>query len=436
MFRLITWVALGVVLLAGFAFLDRTGGWILQRDAALRQFEDSDVPALALQATGALSPVIGVCLVALWLGVGAVLFHRHGSDPSRQNMSRAALIAIGGCCLASAGCYRPYQPVQLEVIDTSETAFLLPLTGDLKQQDAFASEEYLQQNLVSTKQVQIPFRWLQTDYYWCGLGAARGKWVPSMRLVKVDRAPVTREWTADEHSGTSSKNEAIWVMTSDSVCFSTGWTCTARIASTEDAVKFLFNYPSGSLAEVMDREIRAKIQTEFGLEVTDRPMDELRMKATPVFRRTTEAVEEFFKTRGITITNIGISGGYVYQDAKIQETLNKVFQSQQMKLTAIAETEAQEQSNKAVMLKAEGLADAARAKAQGEAEAIKLVADAKAYEIEKAKENLEAYMALKRIELEKSKLERWDGKFPEYYMGSGGQGPELLLQVPALTRKE
>ncbi|HVW00003.1 MAG TPA: SPFH domain-containing protein [Planctomycetaceae bacterium] len=435
MFRLVAWVVSGVILFTAFEFVERSAGYVLPRNAALHQFDDSDAPLMALQASNELAPLIAAILVAVWLGIGALLFCRRGICLRRQDVPRAALMLVAALCLTTAGCYRPYQPVQLEVIDTSETAFLLPLMGDLRQQDAFASEEYLQQNLVSTKQVQIPFRWVQTGYYWFGLGATNGKWVPSMRLVKVDRAPVTREWTADAHSGTSSKNEAIWVMTSDSVCFSTGWTCTARIASTEDAVKFLFNYPSGSLAEVMDREIRAKIQTEFGLEVTDRPMDELRMKATPVFKRTTECVEAFFKTRGITITNIGISGGYVYQDAKIQETLNKVFQAQQMKLTAIAETEAQEQSNKAVMLKAEGLADAARAKAEGEAEAIKLVADAKAYEIEKAKENLEAYMALKRIELEKSKLERWDGKFPEYFMG-GGHGPEFLLQVPAVTQKQ
>ena len=35
-------------------------------------------------------------------------------------------------------------------------------------------------------------------------------------------------------------------MTTDQVEFSTGWTCTARIDSRDDAVKFLHNYPAGS----------------------------------------------------------------------------------------------------------------------------------------------------------------------------------------------
>lgn len=47
------------------------------------------------------------------------------------------------------------------------------------------------------------------------------------------------------------------------------------------------------------------------------------------------------------------------------------------------------------------------------------------------KENMEMYLALKRLEIEKEKLGRWDGKFPMYFMGSGKDGPDLLLSVPA-----
>jgi len=69
---------------------------------------------------------------------------------------------------------------------------------------------------------------------------------------------------------------------------------------------------------------------------------------------------------------------------------------------------------------------------QAEADGIKLVADANAYEIEKAKSDAEIYLALKRIELEKEKLIKWDGRFPTYFMGGSGSQPDLLLQMPAL----
>jgi SPFH domain / Band 7 family len=120
----------------------------------------------------------------------------------------------------------------------------------------------------------------------------------------VDTQPVTREWTADPNTGTSNKNEAIWVMTSDQVEFSTGWSITARINNRDSAVKFLANYPNGSLQKVLDQEVRSKLQTTFALAVTDLPMETLRKAATPVIQKTSKEVVSFFEERGITITNL------------------------------------------------------------------------------------------------------------------------------------
>lgn len=208
-------------------------------------------------------------------------------------------------------------------------------------------------------------------------------------LVRVDKSPVTREWTADANSGTSARNEAIWVMTSDQVEFSTGWTCTARIASRDDAVRFLYNYPNGSLEKVMDSEVRAKLQAEFGLAVTDLPMTELRLKATPHIVKVVNNVTEFFAARGITITNLGITGGFVYKDPTIIATMVKVFNAEQEKSIAMAATAAQTEKNKTIQLEADAKAKANLTIQQADADGIKLIADAKNYEIEKAKENQE-----------------------------------------------
>ncbi|MFT2536588.1 hypothetical protein ACMWQD_29850, partial [Escherichia coli] len=70
------------------------------------------------------------------------------------------------------------------------------------------------------------------------------------------------------------------------------------------------------------------------------------------------SVKEFFKSRGITITNIGITGGFVYKDKSIIDTMVKVFNAEQEKSIAIAKTNAQEEQNKAVILEAQGKADA------------------------------------------------------------------------------
>ena len=324
--------------------------------------------------------------------------------------------------LLISGCRKPYEPVKLEMIEPNEVGFLISNTN-VTEQSSTAAEDFAK-NMVSSQQVKIPQIWIQTDYstlFW------NGEWRDAARLIKVDTASITREWTADPNSGTSTKNEAIWVMTSDQVEFSTGWTCTAKIKSREDATKFLSNYRNGSLEIVMDQEVRAKIQATFGLAVTDLPMDALRKSATPVIKQVTDDVTKFFDERGVTITNIGITGGFVYKDPKIIAKMVEVFTAEQEKNVAIAKTVAQEETNKQIQLEAQAKADALLAGKEAEAKGIQAVADAKAYEIEKAQENKEIYLELKKLEIDKARMEKWDGKYPVYMMG---EAPTMMMQMP------
>lgn len=366
-----------------------------------------------------------------WLLAGVILFYQEAKKVV-SSLKWVGSLAIF-CVLTNVGCMRPFEPVQLEVIDTSEEGFLIPLRGDKEKQTSTNSEEDLRKSLVSTKQVQIPQQWVQQGYEY--FGVPNGEWRPAATLIKVDRAPVTCEWTADENSGTSNKNEAIWVMTSDQVEFSTGWTITARIASRDDAIRFLHNYPNGSLKNIMDTEIRSKLQSTFGFEVTDLPMDELRKAATPHIEKVVNGVSEFFKERGITITNMGITGGFVYKDQSIMKTMVDIFNAEQEKTKAIAKTQAQEEMNKRVLLEADGEARALMARKKAEAEGILAVAEARKKEAEVVAGNPEVYMTLRRVELEKEKLTKWNGSFPNFFMSGGdGKTPEFLLQVPDLNK--
>ncbi len=95
--------------------------------------------------------------------------------------------------------------------------------------------------------------------------------------------------------------------------------------------------------------------------------------------------------------------------------------------------QAQGPQNKPVLLEADGKARAilAEKKAEAEAEGIQAVADARANEISKAREDLATYLKLKQLELEGKRTEKWDGGFPTYVMGMAGTTPDLLLQMPA-----
>ena len=351
-----------------------------------------------------------------WIGVGFMsflIFLGDLKELAKMGKVAACMLMI----LSVSGCYRPFEPVKLEAISNTETAFLLPYVGDLKKQTSTDNEDFLKSKLVYAQQIKIPQQWVPHGYEYLG---ANGKWQDAAILIKVDTSPVTREWTADPNSGTSNKNEAIWVMTADQVEFSTGWSITARIVSKEDAVLFLHNYPSGSLKTVLDSEVRAKLQTTFGLEVTDLPMDTLRKAATPHIKNTVTEVTEFFKGRGITITNLGISGGFIYKDQSIIDMLVKVFNAEQEKNVAKAKNEAQEELNKTTL-----------SIKKTEADGIKAVADAKLYELEKTQQNLEDYVMLKQLELQKELLTKWDGSFPNFFNG-GGSNPNMLLQLPEL----
>lgn len=362
-----------------------------------------------------------------WVGIAIASFVIL-KDSLGLNKKTTPLLLMALFSLNTTGCYRPFKPIKLEKINSHEVAFLIPLVGAGENQKNSRNEEFYKQKLVFTQQVELPQQWQQLGY---GYLRYNGKWIDAADLIKVDTQPMTREWTADANSGTSNKNEAIWVMTSDQVEFSVGWNITARVKDRDDAVKFLSNYPNGSMEKVLDSEVRAKLQTSFALAVTDLPMDSLRKAATPVINKVTQDVINFFGERGITITNLGITGGFVYKDKTIIETLVKVFNAEQEKNIAAAATAAQDEKNKKILLEATSKADALLKEKKAEAEGIKLVADAKFYELEKSKQNWEDYVALKNIELTKEMIMKWDGTWPYFFQGGGSQGhPNMLMQLP------
>lgn len=382
--------------------------------ASIKQLTDHNQRSLmiAREARGhaqLVIPVVGVILMALvWL-------------PKQLKKVAPAILL-----LSAVGCRKPFEPVKLEMIEPHEVGFLVS-NQDVHEQTATSAEDY-SKSMVASQQVKIPQMWVPLGYetfFW------DGEWRDAARLIKVDTSSVTREWTADPNSGTSNKNEAIWVMTSDQVEFSVGWGCTCKIANRQDAAKFLSNYKNGTLESVMDKEIRGKIQTDFALGVTDLPMDTLRKNATPVIKQTTTEVVKFFAERGITITNIGITGGFVYKDAKIIAKMVEVFTAEQEKNVAIAKTVAQEETNKTIQLEADAKSKATLTVLKAEAEGIQAVADAKAYEIEKAQQNKEIYLELKKLEIDKARMEKWDGKYPVYMMNSGAESPTMLMNIPA-----
>jgi hypothetical protein len=409
---------------------------------ALRQFEPSNRDASArrqFEGTKDAAPIAAGLITAItaWFCFGGIVLRVLRRFSSRR--MRLLPLALGLVCVAGlTGCMKAYDKPEFIEIDTSETGFLIPLEGDATQQAKFQSEDYLKQRKVAAKRVQISHRWSQE-----GRMPADGRWIPTVRLVKVNRSPVTREWITAQSQTVAgqvlrgmSNDQAIWIESGDSVGFSMGFTCTAFIPE-EEAARFLYWYPSGSLAGVMDREVRGRVQ-QIAAEVAAKyPLDLLRARKQEIADAVKADVTSFFAVRGVTITTIGMFGGMTYENPEIQKSIDGTFIAQQLKVVAEAKFEAQKKENERIELEANAVAEKARRESMGLADARKTTANAEAEAIRvvnralnEAQQNPVLYQ-LKALDVEKARVEKWDGKYPTYFMGTGGGTPNLLLQVPA-----
>ena len=358
-----------------------------------------------------------------------------------KRMMTFVLFCLALVLIGTSGCVRSYDRPEYVEIDTSETGFLIPLEGDTAEQVRFQSVDYLNQHKVATKRVQITHRWSQE-----GRWPTDGRWIPMVRLVKVNRSPVTREWVTTQTTSSSGAiqraDKAIWIESSDSVGFSMGFTCTAFI-SEEDASRFLYWYPSGSLADLMDNEVRGRIQQAAAEVAAKYPLDGLRSRKQEIADAVKQNVMNFFAQRGVTVTTVGMFGGMTYENPEIQKSIDQTFIAQQLKVVTEAKFEAQKKENDRMELEAEGVAEKARREAQGQADARKTSAAGEAEAIRlinsaalEAQQN-PLLLQLKALEVEKARIEKWDGRYPQMWLGASGTGmmsPNLLLQVPATSR--
>lgn len=340
-----------------------------------------------------------------------------------------SVLVLAMVAMMSFGC-KKYEVPEYKEVQPNQTAFVIELEGD--DQSRLNSIEDYEAKKVSNKRIRITKRWNQTGRLWYS-----GDWIPTVSVITVDRSPVTREWTSEEGSGTSSKDEAIWVESSDSVGFSVGFNCTAYIEE-PNASTFLYYYPSGSLASVMDTEIRSRIQQIAAEQAAKEPMDTLREKKNQIIAAIREDVIPFFRERGITITTIGMFGGFTYENNKIQESIDLVFVAQQEKNREQALLEAMDSKTK--RLEQEGIAEAnqAREVAKGKADGVVLIAKAEAESIRliniAAAEaaNNPLLLQLKQLEVEQARISKWNGNVPSFMMGESGGGflPLMQMTVP------
>lgn len=254
-----------------------------------------------------------------------------------RRFTRVVLVlAVIAITLSLTGCRRPFHTADLQEISPSQTAYLTPLEGQTSNQKLFDSEKFLDEHKVATKRIEIPYRWLPTGYEY--LWMPRGKWIPTMRLIIVERKPVTREWTENPATGTTSKNEGVGAETKESIGFMARINCSAQIM-VNDASRFLYLYNGKPLEDVMDQDIRPRIESRFVEQAALYSLSEdrntgLLMNKSRIMEKVRADVIPFFKDRGVTITVLGLKGELTYLDPEVQKAINQRFISKQQRQKA------------------------------------------------------------------------------------------------------
>lgn len=281
---------------------------------------------------------------------------------------------------------------ELAEIAPSETAFLIALEGDtLNNQQRLQSLDFLEKNKVSAKRVLIPHKLINTCSS-CLVGQYVD--VPSARLIKISRAPVTREWTRPATTGTSTQNQAFAVESSESIDFDIGATITAHV-SEEDAARFLYYFAGKQLSDVADSNIRGVIASDLSRQFGSNTLDWGRGHKAEVFAAALKNAREAFGPKGITIDNLGFVEGMTYHDVRIQEAINRKFEAD-MQVQA-----AQQQLTAAQTL-------------------------AKAQDAVKAQQDLD--LRRREMDLRSKALDKWDGHLPQVM----GQDAHWLMGVPGV----
>ena len=274
----------------------------------------------------------------------------------RIQMIIVSIAAVG--ILASCG---PVKVEQFVDIEANETAFVVPLEGASKSgQSQFMSVEYLNTAKVATKRISLPLRKYETGRMWYDY-----EWIPTAKVIKVNRQPVTREWTGKEDTGTAGRDEALWVESSDSIGFGVGVNTTAMVTE-EDAAKFLYYFAGKDLAYVVDQNVRGKVNSVLSREFAAHELEKARSLKNEVFSKAKEETVADFAKMGVTITNLGLAEGLVYADSEIKQAINDKFKAEMDIQIQEQKNHAQIQINERNVAIAKAQADAKIKKAAGE----------------------------------------------------------------------
>lgn len=333
---IVTFGAWGVI---SFAF--SVPATLITGQVAGAQFENSDQAFIVSQTVFAafhgVGAVISFCFFLVLVGIWWRPFKHWVAT-----ITAIVAVILFGYAPPAHAYYDTTDYTEAYFILPNESAFFVPDVGANKDSQAsFGTEQYLQENKIPAKRFIIPHAKLP------GSGAWSNYYVPTGRLIVVDRTPFSREWVAQAHRGTSPKDESFPCQSSEGLDASVGVAIGASVTEA-NAAKFLYRFgvkpPAGdrskpeviftsvfygrSLSEVMDGPVRSKVQSLVCDEFTTRPVEKINSELAKVREIVEAKVRDYLASVGITLDFFGWADTVTF-DAKVQAAMNRRYEASQ-----------------------------------------------------------------------------------------------------------
>lgn len=299
------------------------------------------------------------------------------------------LVLLLAVVFGFTGCIRPYDRPEYVEIGPNETAFVIPMFTDenVKTEDQVHLNEdvdFYKKNLVSSKLIEIPHKWIKTGRF-----ANSGYYARTVRVITVDLTPHSGNWLQKDAN-------AIKVETAASQGITIPMSYTVRIKP-EDAALYLSYYKAVDFQSVIDVQINRFFAQEAGKAFHRVEYKDVSKQRDIILEEAVEKTKAHFATQGITIDQLAIVDGLIYDDANLQINIDE--QAKVQAQIVLEEQKAilltKERANK--ITEANMDADVARAKAstldlelkrkkgEQEIENTKIIAQAQAEAIKQGK---------------------------------------------------
>lgn len=225
------------------------------------------------------------------------------------------IVLVIGIVTMFTSCWRPFDKPEFVEVGPNETAFVIPMFTDssVKTEDQMQVNEnakFYADKMVSSKLIQIPHKWIQTGRF-----PRDGYYKGTVRVITVNLTPISGTWLATD------KN-AVKVETAASQGITIPMSYTVRILP-EDAALYLSFYKALEFKQVIDTQINRYFTGRVGEYFHEVEYKDIAPQRDIILKKAVDETKIYFKKQGITIDQLAIVDGLVYEDASLQHNINE-----------------------------------------------------------------------------------------------------------------